>query len=141
MGRKTPLSVIYSMGGRVYAVHLTTPPGTCRDKSPRILLWRGERKVLWNVGIPATQLPWLGAHKLSKPPGQCNRPPTPSHARVPKQATGTMLPPDFLPQRTLRGLDSHPCILGNAASLEQGFAVQESQYRVVLKQSVSCRAA
>lgn len=42
----------------------------------------------WNVGIPDTQLPWPGAHKLSKPPGQGNRPPVPSHARVLKQAAG-----------------------------------------------------
>lgn len=49
-----------------------------------------EREGFWNVGIPDTQLPWPGAHKLSKPPEQCNRPPVPSHARVLKQAAGTL---------------------------------------------------
>lgn len=58
-------------------------------KVPGSFSGRAERERLWNVGIPNTQLPWPGAHKLSKPPRQCNRPSVTSHARVLKQTAGT----------------------------------------------------
>lgn len=44
--------------------------GVVEIKVPGSFSGGAERNVLWNVGIPATQLPWLGAHKLSKPPGR-----------------------------------------------------------------------
>lgn len=70
VGRKTPYSVIYSMGQtEPMPPSLTTPPRVVEIKVPGSFSRGAERKVLWNVGIPATQLPWLGAHKLSKPPG------------------------------------------------------------------------
>lgn len=119
---------------------LTTPPWSCRDKSPRILLWRGREERALECGDTSYSATLARSPQAFKAPRACNRRPTPCHARVLKQATGTMLPPDFLPQGALHGLDGHPCTLGKAASLGQGFAVQESQFRVYLKQSEPCRA-
>lgn len=70
VGKKTPYFVIYSLGEtEPTPPSLTTPPRVVEIKVPGSFSGGAERKVLWNVGIPATQLPWLGAHKLSKPPG------------------------------------------------------------------------
>lgn len=71
-------------------LNLTTSPWCCSDKSARILLWKGKEGGALECGDSDTQLPWPGAHKLSKPSRQCNRPPIPSHARVLKWAAGTL---------------------------------------------------
>lgn len=68
--KKTLCFVIYSMGQtEPTPPSLTTPPKVVEIKVTASFSGEAERKALWNVGIPATQLPWLGAHKLSKPPG------------------------------------------------------------------------
>lgn len=60
-------SVIYRLGQSLVASLVYHTSLGCSDKNPRILLCgRTEREELWNAGIPATQLPWPGAHKLSK---------------------------------------------------------------------------
>lgn len=43
------VSVIYSMG-RIESMPLSLPPWSCRDKSPRILLWRGREERALECG-------------------------------------------------------------------------------------------
>lgn len=76
-------------------------PGVVVIKIPESFSGRAETEGLCNVGIPDTQLHWPGAHKLSKSPGQCNRSPVPSHARVPNQAAGTVCQLSRLPASEL----------------------------------------
>ena len=73
------------------------------------------------MGIQDTQSPWPEDYKFSNPPGQCNGPPAPSHARFPKQAAGTVIPPDFLPQRSQQGFTGHPLHSGDLVSLDDSY--------------------
>lgn len=51
-------SVTYGMGQSLAGIPFnpTAPPQYCSNKKPRILLGRAERKELWNVRRPGTQL-------------------------------------------------------------------------------------
>lgn len=64
-------SIIYGkgQGPARMPLNLTAPPAAVVIKVPGSFSGMTEREGLWNVGIADTQLPWPGAHKLSKPQG------------------------------------------------------------------------
>ena len=115
-------SVIYGLGQSFtrMPLNLTTLPWYCSDKSPRI--HEGQRRRvfgMWGYQIPS----YLGQEPINfhNPPGQCSRPPAPSHARVPRQAVGTL---SILQTSCLRELSKVSkailCTRGNLGSLDHG---------------------